>query len=74
MRQINFSDEHAFRKISWECQRALREWSQNQNEVDSSVERVSLSFRGQTSANAVKRQMHDLSHKIQHASHYDLYL
>ena len=34
------------------------------NEVDSSVVRVSLPFKDQTSANAVKRQMRDLSHKI----------
>ena len=31
---------------------------------DSCVARVSLPFKDQTSANAVKRQMRDLSHKI----------
>ena len=34
------------------------------DEKDTSVERVSLPFKDQTSANAVKRQMRDLSHKI----------
>ena len=34
------------------------------NEKDSNVVRVSLPFKDQTSANAVKRQMRNLSHKI----------
>ena len=38
--------------------------TREKNEVDSNVVRVSLPFKDQTSANAVKRQMHDLSHKI----------
>ena len=38
--------------------------TREKKEVDSSVVRVSLPFKDQTSANAVKRQMRDLSHKI----------
>ena len=38
--------------------------TREKNEVDSSVVRVSLPFKDQTSANAVKRQMRNLSHKI----------
>ena len=39
--------------------------TREKNEVDSSVVRVSLPFKDQTSAtDAVKRQMRDISHKI----------
>ena len=38
--------------------------TREKNEVDNSVVRVSLPFKDQTSVNAVKRQMRDLSHKI----------
>ena len=38
--------------------------TREKNELDSSVVRVSLPFKHQTSADAVKRQRRDLSHKI----------
>jgi len=38
--------------------------TREKNKEDSSVVRVILPFKDQTSANAVKRQMRDLSHKI----------
>ena len=38
--------------------------TREKNKEDSSVVRLSLPFKDQTSANAVKRQMRDLSHKI----------
>ena len=38
--------------------------TREKNEVDSGVVRMSLPFKAQTSANTVKRQMRDLSHKI----------
>ena len=38
--------------------------TREKNKEDSSIVRVILPFKDQTSANAVRRQMHDLSHKI----------
>ena len=38
--------------------------TREKNEVDSSIVQVSLPFKLQTSADAVKRQMRNLSHKI----------
>jgi len=38
--------------------------TREKNKEDSSVVRASLSFKDQTSANAVKRKTRDLSHKI----------
>ena len=38
--------------------------TKEENKEDSSVVRVSLPFKDHTSANAIKRQMRDLSHKI----------
>ena len=38
--------------------------TREKNKEDSSIVRVSLLFKDHTSANAIKRQMRDLSHKI----------
>jgi len=43
---------------------SLSSGTREENKEDSSVVRVTLSFKDETSANEVKRQMCDLSHKI----------
>ena len=44
--------------------RQQRKLAREKNKEDSSVVRESLPFKDQTSANAVKKQIRDLSHKI----------